>query len=1030
TLTHGNPAAAAATAGSPAIPTSEPPATPVAVATAAAAPSGGRSRGGGGGASRSPARSGGGATSSANGGGGKSGSKSGGGSSSSKASGGSKKSKGSRKSKHGTVLKGWKPIDDRMACNVCMDEQDYDMNPMMQCARCKVRVHQHCYACREDTGASWLCDVCEAGEDASVTVCELCKETNLSKGGAMKQVLGNGKNGEKLWVHVSCSLWIPEVRFTSEELNPVNLDFIEKSRKILKCLLCGQKGTCVQCAGGRCLLSYHPWCLIHSDRGIINRSISVQSHLHVFCQDHKADVISSLDLEGRDCQLGPMCYQEARDRIQPKMQAGFLPMQAPSSGGKGGAKSGRLSGGKQAFKGKNSKKRNRDGSPGGLIDVEGEGACVGMDQQPQSPHVQQGRKRRRKFGPGPGGSATDAAGKGEPEPDCVDKPGALMGRRADPDIDDDGNLVLHTFWDKAGAPRIGQESLTCERFWEVMAGYFPEGHSPGWLGKLLDIEHLPKEDDPAYVIPEPRQKDKDKEKDKETGGDNAKQPKGGGGGGSSSPKSGGATGGSREDGGESDDSNPVSVDGGGALEDDDDDDDDDGLNAHRRRSGGSRAAVAADKRGKSPPASARAVRGSARLGGGSGGGSGGGGGGWSTSSDASPRPEPTVVDSDCVAASCHRQVGLVMQRGKSLRVGCRFALRVAETLEDERAIEKERAEGGVQWSRFEMPADDELDLDLGAYPGLMVGASKPRGLEEQQSATGEAGGEDDGVLLPGIAAAPPAAAGAEKAASSSGDGNGDGDGDGECDVSSLFVALQGWTKHDVDDPEVRFQPRGAVIADASREGEGGNGAAADPGGRLAHTASADDSTDIAAAAVAAADAAAAAEKVMKAAEPLPVMDDEVVQALKLQQDKLRGNTEGCLKRIDPIRAIVDPMVGEASSFAVNNDQVYTRYCRVQMWKRLYNKLHFGVADRPLNFNKVDVADCESSIPASWRRDVDGRQSKEEYEAERRAAVEQANKEDAVCMVCFDGSTDESGNLTIVYCDGCDMSVHTDCYGIQ
>lgn len=40
---------------------------------------------------------------------------------------------------------------------------------------------------------------------------------------------------------------------------------------------------------------------------------------------------------------------------------------------------------------------------------------------------------------------------------------------------------------------------------------------------------------------------------------------------------------------------------------------------------------------------------------------------------------------------------------------------------------------------------------------------------------------------------------------------------------------------------------------------------------------------------------------------------------------------------------------------VKNDQLYTRYCRVQMWKRLYNKLHFGVADRPLNFNKVCVS---------------------------------------------------------------------------
>lgn len=67
----------------------------------------------------------------------------------------------------------------------------------------------------------------------------------------------------------------------------------------------------------------------------------------VYCEDHKSDVISTLDLEGRDCQLGPLCYQEARDRIQPKMQHGFLPMQAPSSGGKGGAKSGRLSGSKQ-----------------------------------------------------------------------------------------------------------------------------------------------------------------------------------------------------------------------------------------------------------------------------------------------------------------------------------------------------------------------------------------------------------------------------------------------------------------------------------------------------------------------------------------------------------------------------------------------------------------------------------------------------------------------------------------------------------
>lgn len=36
----------------------------------------------------------------------------------------------------------------------------------------------------------------------------------------------------------------------------------------------------------------------------------------------------------------------------------------------------------------------------------------------------------------------------------------------------------------------------------------------------------------------------------------------------------------------------------------------------------------------------------------------------------------------------------------------------------------------------------------------------------------------------------------------------------------------------------------------------------------------------------------------------------------------------------------------------------------------------------------------------------------------------------VCMVCFDGSTDEDHNQYIVYCDGCGMSVHMDCYGIK
>lgn len=34
------------------------------------------------------------------------------------------------------------------------------------------------------------------------------------------------------------------------------------------------------------------------------------------------------------------------------------------------------------------------------------------------------------------------------------------------------------------------------------------------------------------------------------------------------------------------------------------------------------------------------------------------------------------------------------------------------------------------------------------------------------------------------------------------------------------------------------------------------------------------------------------------------------------------------------------------------------------------------------------------------------------------------------MVCFDGTTDEEHDMHIVYCDGCNMSVHQDCYGVR
>lgn len=42
---------------------------------------------------------------------------------------------------------------------------------------------------------------------------------------------------------------------------------------------------------------------------------------------------------------------------------------------------------------------------------------------------------------------------------------------------------------------------------------------------------------------------------------------------------------------------------------------------------------------------------------------------------------------------------------------------------------------------------------------------------------------------------------------------------------------------------------------------------------------------------------------------------------------------------------------------LENDKVFKRLCRVQMWKQFFHKLRYGVADRPLNFNKVRRSPC-------------------------------------------------------------------------
>ncbi|CAM9790447.1 unnamed protein product, partial [Laminaria digitata] len=410
---------------------------------------------------------------------------------------------------------------------------------------------------------------------------------------------------------------------------------------------------------------------------------------------------------------------------------------------------------------------------------------------------------------------------------------------------------------------------------------------------------------------------------------------------------------------------------------------------------------------------------------------GGSGSGWSASSEPG-LPEPSVVDSGFKTATGHRQVGLLLQRGNKLRAGCRFALRVAETPEEVDAIRAERAETGVAWTKYEVP--DDIELDRKAYPGLLTADSVGGGSGGGPGAGASGGGSNGGVSLPGAGAMVVHAGGG-------GGGGGGGGSGGEEDVTSkLYVALQGWVNHDMNDAEVGFRARvaggsgGVVAQQVRRRCYGGGGGVCDLRNLLDLLDSLDlikllDLLDLLDS-LALLDSLVLLDSLdLLGAAPLPMLEDEVTEALMREQATLRAHTQSLQGEISTKMTSLQPIIDNASDFSIKNDVSFKRLCRVQTWKKMVHKMQYGVADRPLNFNKVD-GDSVDNLPPSWQRDVEGRQTREEAEAELKANAEAANKEDAVCMVCFDGSTDEDHNLYIVYCDGCGMSVHMDCYGIK
>ncbi|XP_076351872.1 PHD finger protein rhinoceros-like isoform X2 [Tachypleus tridentatus] len=140
--------------------------------------------------------------------------------------------------------------DEDAICDVCRSPDSEEGNEMVFCDSCNVCVHQACYGITKIPEGSWLCKTCTHNVGPT---CVLCP----NKGGAMKNT------SDQKWAHVSCALWIPEVRFKDVvKMEPLsNISDIPSRRWSLVCSFCHERrGCCIQCSVKTCKTAYHVTC--------------------------------------------------------------------------------------------------------------------------------------------------------------------------------------------------------------------------------------------------------------------------------------------------------------------------------------------------------------------------------------------------------------------------------------------------------------------------------------------------------------------------------------------------------------------------------------------------------------------------------------------------------------------------------------------------------------------------------------------------------------------------------------------------
>eukprot|EP00835_Amoeboradix_gromovi_P006350 NODE_731_length_4728_cov_0.293368.p1 type:complete len:712 gc:universal NODE_731_length_4728_cov_0.293368:2580-445(-) len=139
-----------------------------------------------------------------------------------------------------------------LPCQICYSsEVVHNSNSIVYCDSCDLTAHQDCYGIPYICDGPFFCRKCILDPKGS-PICIFCKK----QGGPMKRTRQNE------WGHVICAFFIPAVFFANDVyLEPIDgVKKVHKDRWNLTCMVCKQRGACIQCHKKGCFTAMHVYC--------------------------------------------------------------------------------------------------------------------------------------------------------------------------------------------------------------------------------------------------------------------------------------------------------------------------------------------------------------------------------------------------------------------------------------------------------------------------------------------------------------------------------------------------------------------------------------------------------------------------------------------------------------------------------------------------------------------------------------------------------------------------------------------------